>query len=198
MLDSAVPQWVRLIRGPVWVSGADRRILWMNERAGRLFGRQVEDCIGRCCHGLINMTAPSGAPLCTADCEIQRRAAQGMLQSARKVQVESIPRRDIYLLAIPVRVTHGSPLVIVHCAIEESDDVEKGSPAAGVSLDDRLTPRERQVLDHLVTGVGLREIADDLGIRYSTVRNHVQHILEKLNVHSVREAIARVLAGPRR
>jgi DNA-binding NarL/FixJ family response regulator len=39
-----------------------------------------------------------------------------------------------------------------------------------------------------------REIADTLTVRFATVRNHTQHILEKLNVHTREEAVWRARA----
>ena len=36
----------------------------------------------------------------------------------------------------------------------------------------------------------LYEIAEQLGVSYYTVRNHVQHVLGKMGVHSTLEAVA--------
>ena len=55
----------------------------------------------------------------------------------------------------------------------------------------RLTPRERQILDMLQDGLNNRAIAARLGIRYVTVRSHVNSLLAKLDVHSTLEAVAR-------
>ena len=54
-----------------------------------------------------------------------------------------------------------------------------------------LTPREREILHMLATGAGTREVADSLRISPTTVRNHVQNILRKLEVHSKLEAVAK-------
>jgi PAS domain S-box-containing protein len=54
---------------------------------------------------------------------------------------------------------------------------------------DKLTPRQREVLTLLVRGLSTKEIAEALFISMSTVRNHVQHIFDKLGVHSRPEAI---------
>ena len=56
-----------------------------------------------------------------------------------------------------------------------------------------LTPREREVLRRLGEAQSLQEIAARLGLRYTTVRNHVQHILTKLEAHSIQEVVARDL-----
>ena len=53
-----------------------------------------------------------------------------------------------------------------------------------------LSPREREILRLMAEGRSAREIADRLFISYATVRNHTQHILEKLHMHSKLEAVA--------
>jgi DNA-binding NarL/FixJ family response regulator len=53
-----------------------------------------------------------------------------------------------------------------------------------------LTPREREVLSGLVDGRRAAEIAADSYVSVTTVRNQVQSILAKLDVHSQLEAVA--------
>ena len=57
---------------------------------------------------------------------------------------------------------------------------------------ERLTRRERQVLDGLVAGLSPATIAERDFVSVITVRNQVQSILTKLNVHSQLEAVATV------
>lgn len=52
-----------------------------------------------------------------------------------------------------------------------------------------LTPRERQVLDGLMEGLPRSAIAQRHQLSVNTVRTHVQHVLEKLGVHSCLEAV---------
>jgi two-component system, NarL family, nitrate/nitrite response regulator NarL len=53
-----------------------------------------------------------------------------------------------------------------------------------------LTMRERQVLMSLRRGLSNKEIASSLGIAEATVKNHVHHVLEKLQVTSRGQAAA--------
>jgi len=53
-----------------------------------------------------------------------------------------------------------------------------------------LTPKESEVLKKLAEGLSYKMIADELGISYFTVNNHVKKIYEKLHVHSLGEAVA--------
>jgi DNA-binding NarL/FixJ family response regulator len=52
-----------------------------------------------------------------------------------------------------------------------------------------LTPREREVLQCMVDGLGRAEIAERLGLSANTVRTHTQNLLAKLDLHSALEAI---------
>lgn len=55
------------------------------------------------------------------------------------------------------------------------------SPSAALSEEVALTPRESEVLKQIAMGLTNKEIAAALGISYETVKEHVQHILRKLN-----------------
>ncbi|MCW2674450.1 MAG: two-component system response regulator [Frankiales bacterium] len=54
---------------------------------------------------------------------------------------------------------------------------------------DSLTPRERQVLAGLVEGLTRTAIARRHHMSVNTVRSHIQHLFEKLGVHSCLEAV---------
>ena len=53
-----------------------------------------------------------------------------------------------------------------------------------------LTDRELEVLGLLTEGMHIEAIAERLGISHHTVRNHVRHILTKLDARSQLEAVA--------
>jgi len=50
-----------------------------------------------------------------------------------------------------------------------------------------LTPREREVLQLITEGASAKKIASILHVSMKTVETHRQHIMEKLNAHSVAE-----------
>lgn len=58
---------------------------------------------------------------------------------------------------------------------------------------ENLTPREKEVLDHLAKGFLYKEIAEAMSISYDTVHTHIRKIYEKLHVRSRTEAVAKHL-----
>ena len=58
---------------------------------------------------------------------------------------------------------------------------------------EKLSKREREVLDHLAQGIAYKEIADVLSVSIDTVRMHIKGIYGKLHVHSRGEAVAKYL-----
>ncbi len=60
---------------------------------------------------------------------------------------------------------------------------------------DKLTPRERDILDHLLAGGTAREIAATLGISARTVEAHRAHIMEKFGVSRIPDLL-RLLLQP--
>ena len=53
----------------------------------------------------------------------------------------------------------------------------------------KLTPREREVLEHAVNGLHAKEIASALGISPRTVEVHRMRIMEKLEVRNIAELV---------
>ncbi len=53
-----------------------------------------------------------------------------------------------------------------------------------------MTPREHNVLRLLAYGRSVDAIANELSISSATVRNHIQNILRKLQVHNRVQAVA--------
>jgi DNA-binding NarL/FixJ family response regulator len=58
---------------------------------------------------------------------------------------------------------------------------------------EKLSKREREVLERLAQGIPYKEIADVLSLSIDTVRMHIKGIYGKLHVHSRGEAVAKYL-----
>ncbi len=70
--------------------------------------------------------------------------------------------------------------------------LKKGKPEAPAS-DFDLTQREHEILSLLVQGLSYKMIASKCNVSTATVNTHVQHIYEKLQVHSVVEAVTKAI-----
>jgi DNA-binding NarL/FixJ family response regulator len=84
--------------------------------------------------------------------------------------VELVHRNDVSVMPAPYRGADGH--------------------AGSDQIAERLTAREREVLERLVSGERTQVIAAGMGVSYSTARTHVQNVLHKLGVHSRLEAVA--------
>lgn len=56
-----------------------------------------------------------------------------------------------------------------------------------------LSPREQEILEFLAKGYSYKETAEQIGISYSTVHTHIEHIYHKLHVRSRAQAVAKYL-----
>ena len=70
----------------------------------------------------------------------------------------------------------------------------RGQATATAAVED-LTDRERAVLEFVMHGLGNKAIADRLGVTVAAVKWHLQHIYEKLHVHSRTEAALKFKQG---
>jgi DNA-binding NarL/FixJ family response regulator len=65
------------------------------------------------------------------------------------------------------------------------------SPSAGAGSFAELTPREGEILERIAQGLDNAQIAAHLGMSEKTVRNHITHIFDKIEVESRSQAIVR-------
>jgi DNA-binding NarL/FixJ family response regulator len=111
-----------------------------------------------------------------------KAGANGYLlkKSSPAVIIESI--KELYLGGSPMSSTIARKLVTVFVAQQPALNNESAV----------LTNREREVLNLVAKGLLYKEIADQLGISFHTVRQHIGRIYEKLHVQNKTEAINKV------
>jgi DNA-binding CsgD family transcriptional regulator len=189
---------------PVWVSDPDKHLIYFNYRAEDLIGRSVAKCIGKPCYEVIRGRTANGKRFCREHCppvdelhfkrEIKPfRIRVGVGRRARWVQV----------VLITAQPPDFSGQRLVHCVIDDKNEqrfkqyltkVMTRTPRPPEGHYDlanfNLTRREQEILALLADDQSLHEIAGKLHLSYTTIRNHVQHILTKLGVHSIMEAVA--------
>lgn len=59
--------------------------------------------------------------------------------------------------------------------------------------DYQLTPHETRLLKLLVEGYNYTTAAEELHVSYNTIKFHMRHVYEKLQVHSKSEAVAKAM-----
>ena len=203
----ALPEWIQRLGVATWVSGPDGRVLYANERTEQMLDISVPQVIGKFCHEVVAGKASDGRPWCSAHCPVDRTVEAGGEIEPYTMRVEgSDGEHWVQMLVIPFQSDQVGGTCLAHCAFNvdrqhliESylDRIAQRTP---INTDrefdlekSRLSKREREVLELLVEDENLYSIAEKLSVSYYTVRNHVQHILGKLGVHSTLEAVAMYL-----
>jgi DNA-binding NarL/FixJ family response regulator len=97
-----------------------------------------------------------------------------------------------YLLksAPTTRIVHGIRAAASGESIWSKEDLRgvTGGLMVGENAHVPLTKRESEVLKQVAFGLTNKEVAQSLGISYETVKEHVQHILRKLNFNDRTQA----------
>jgi len=202
--SALLPGWLAALAMPIWVTGPDGCINFINRHGERWLGRPRTQCLGRPCYAVIASTTPTGEPFCAPSCRVRALARSGRELEPVRLQImdAAMESAEVRVVVIPVRDSHGDGPYLVHCIVDDERDqrmrryldrvskrTAKATTPASVT-DANLTPREKEVLQLLAQDRSLSEIADELYVSYATVRNHVQHILEKMGVHSIQETVA--------
>jgi len=198
------------------VFAVDRRqsiVLW-NERASEILGYTAKEVLGKKCYGLVCGQDVQGCAVCRHGCAAIEAAKQLQPAPTADISVRTKEGTEAWLnvstVVVPSR--DGDLSVLIHLFREVTRDHEVLDVAQDLvdmvsahsqeqssrgSSDDsndascvKLTRREREILTLLASGHSTDVIAKDLFISSRTVRNHINNILGKLDVHSRLEAVA--------
>ena len=187
----------------------DRVVLW-NKEAERLFGRPARSVLGKHCYEIIGGHDVHGNLYCYRACPVahQTRDVEAEPVHSFPLEVKTGQSKTKWvtttLFAIPN--TRPSLATIVHVfreidkkpsALEQRLAEETKPPGPRLFpltvseyAGTELTKREKEVLRCMSEGLSTAGIARKLFIAPVTVRNHVQSILQKLDVHSKIAAVA--------
>ena len=208
---AVVPLFDALARSPdpVFVTDRRNRIVSWNASAERLFGFTAEEALGMPCAATLQGCDSHGNRYCSDACPITQLAlrnetvrnfelrllAKGGHEVLADVSVLhfAVPAPDLFFLA---HIVHPSTRQHPGAGSPETESVAPPRPTLVMvrgSEDARarkLTGREVEVLGMLAAGNPTAEIGARLHISTLTARNHIQNILDKLEVHSKTEAVA--------
>ncbi len=187
----------------------DLRIIAWNDAATTLLGYTAAQALGRPCHEILCWRNRCGDAVCNASCPSASRGEPDELVETQEVLGRSASGETLWLSASSIvppmelrdqcRLVHlvrevALPPELERLIVERLEGWTPGTTVGSGHLD-MLTTRERDVLHLLTEGLNGAAIAEELFLSAATVRNHIQHILTKLDVHSRTEAVAFALRG---
>lgn len=183
------------------------KIIYWNGSAEKLLGWSADDVLGRTCFSVLAGRDPFGNLYCMRDCAIVRTAVDGaspepfFMEVAKKkggsqrvkIRVLPLPSGAKNVTCVMHLIERGDATELdrlvgaIRAASRPAADMPPPDPMISVSP---LTGREREIVVLLSNGYAALNIAAKLNLSHATVRNHIQNILRKLEVHSQVEAIA--------
>ena len=189
------------------------RITVWNKAAEQYFGLSANEVLGRPCHAIIQGNDECGA-VCSNNCStlqaMRGRRTVGNFDVRVRTPNGSSWCNVSVLIANRERSAHQLALHVVrpidvrkrlemlfHAFVRDELRLDPSNIATlcqssrSAVLDANLSRREREVLKLLANGVPTKTIAAQFHISPSTVNNHVQHALRKLNAHNRLDAIRR-------
>lgn len=199
-----------------WVDGAfavdaHRRVTFWNPACEELLGIPAHEAIGRPCMDVLRACDGSGKRFCGTDCSVAQLVRGGAAPMAEPLWLghKDGARRPLWLSVILVPSQWKDVWTVVHLLQsrvpaakprgQERADVGtyRGGARNAQDWNDSclprlplLTAREREILGLLAQGHPAGAISRRLCISAVTVRNHIQHLLGKLGLHSQIEAVA--------
>ena len=185
---------------PVFAINERRRIIFWNRAIERLLGYTYDDVAGRSCGEVLAGNDTFGNRYCTDGCPIVSIAQRGdcvrhFSLAAKTKDARSVPM-EISILKFVMPQSHRMLLAHIAQVRPEAAATTPQPPvkqSSGNHADARvrsLTTRENEILGLIAAGHNANVIGQHLGISPLTARNHIQHLFEKLEVHSKAEAAA--------
>ncbi len=189
------------------------KIVYWNQAAQEILGFDQDNTIGHPCYQVLQGLDEGNRPFCKAFCRVAD--AMSKREPVTSYDIRALTskgdRQWLNISVVYQQRAKDEDALIIHLFRDRNHNKDfealfsraleavlngNGMPAEvstsndARSLFQELTSREREVLALLAEGYGTRDLAQRLVISPNTVRNHIQHILQKLHVHSRAEAVA--------
>lgn len=189
----------------VFVTDRHDIVVFWNDAARLLLGYSQDEVLGANGTDLLHGCDRFGNRYCSENCPIMQMANRSEIVKPFNLRLSTKDRRKLLIDVTVVQLRTGSGEYLLAHLLRSTEEevacppVEPADPprphlvAARESPDARarkLTSREVEVLGMMAAGRTTPEIADRLHISQLTARSHIQHLLEKLEVHSKAEAVA--------
>jgi len=179
---------------PAWAVDRDGAIVAWNAAASHTFGYPAARAVGRKCWELLQGEDAFGNRYCSERCPLRDMALQHQAVNRCRMSFRTADSGLQAFTVTTLALFDSREAVLIHLCRQEEPAAEAGTARERAPDPARrrgvLTPRERQVLNHLANGHTTPEIATLLSISVSTVRSHIERILHKLHAHSRLEAVA--------
>jgi PAS domain S-box-containing protein len=199
----------------VFISAPSGEILFCNKAAETILEASAQQVVGQECREFFNGRDSNGNQLCQWPCPLKMSMSRGDLiqhfEMATRTRTGKPLWIDVSCVALPCDdnqpptvvhlfrdVTSSHQLeVLVRQQLAQTQLTTNEKTVSPVPIGE-LTRRELQIITLMRTGATTAAIAEQLFISKTTVRNHIQNIFSKLNVHSRLEAVAYVNEMARR
>jgi PAS domain S-box-containing protein len=167
---------------PASLHDVEGRFVRVNEAAERASGKSNSEWLG---HHFTEPLPPEARESVAA--HFRRAVERGEPTDFETVFIDASGHlRGVRAQHLPLR----SGGVIVGVLILAFDARRPASELIGLAPQARLTPRQREILDLIASGLSTAEIATQQTISRETVRNHLWSHYSELHVHTRLEAIA--------
>ena len=183
-----------------------------NKAAENLFGLPASHAVGKACATLVKGRVDSRTPVCCQACDVLECVRAGREVSNFDLEISTRMRRRVWV-NVSLLVTsdeHTERRLVIHLLrdIRRRKKAEQltnemiqvarslvgnGGQAGELPPIVPLTSQEKKILILLVAGKATKEVAGELQISMSTLRNHISHINQKLHTKNRTEAVMKAL-----
>lgn len=190
------------------IDSSDRVVLW-NKKCEQLLGITARSVLGKRCDEVLGGRDLQGNIYCYRNCPVafqaRERPSEPVAQFPLTIKTAGGKTKQVEMSMFAIPSYHPALSIVVHVVREgKANRISPLEKMLGAGPGPRealwpmttrqgepvlLTGREKEILSHLAEGESAAAIGKKLFISTVTVRNHIQAILRKLDVHSKLEAV---------